>query len=206
MTKVMADTILNKTGACTDSTRPCDGDVESMIFSMNLYSYLRYQIPTSDPNFENVTKLFTPEGVTNRTVDPTMYFYYKQPIYIPNLYSSIRDKLRTAFVPAEASEDQKSKGATRERILMLNINNKMQDLNGKLTRLHNLASGKVKVGTYLVVVALVVFVFAVVLLGLFYAEAQPFIAVLASAARTLANFIWNSALVRLVTFWRKRDE
>jgi hypothetical protein len=129
MSKVIMDTLKMKNGNCTNSTSPCDSDVEKMIFSMNLYSYLRYQIPSSDPNFENVTKLFTPDGVTNRTVDPTMYFYYNQPIYIANLYSSIRERIRSGYIPSRgATEDKEKKAATRERILMLSLNNKMQEV------------------------------------------------------------------------------
>ena len=190
MAKVIVDTLKTKRGNCTDSTKPCDGDVENMIFSMNLYSYLRYQIPTSDPNFENVSKLFTPEGVANRTVDPTMYFYYQQPIYIANLYPSIREKLgSTPFYPPSGSEDAKRTAAgARERIMMLNINNKMQDLNTKLTRLYNLASGKVKVGTYLIMVVLVVLVFCLVLFGLFLPELMPYLPIVIDTVKG----IWHS--------------
>lgn len=197
MTKVISDTLKTKTGDCTNSTSPCDTDVENMIFSMNLYSYLKYQIPSSDPNFENVTKLFTPEGVANRTIDPTLYFYYKQPIYISNLYPAIREKLgSTPFQPSSGSATVKqTAAASRERIMMLNINNKMQDLNTKLTRLHNLASGKVKVGTYLVVVALVVLVFCAVLMVLFLPELMPYLPMIKD---TLAG-IWNS-------IWRPKTE
>lgn len=196
MTKVISDTLKTKTGDCTNSTSPCDTDVENMIFSMNLYSYLKYQIPSSDPNFENVTKLFTPEGVANRTIDPTLYFYYKQPIYISNLYPSIREKLgSTSFQPSSGNATAKqTAAASRERIMMLNINNKMQDLNTKLTRLHNLASGKVKVGTYLVVVALVVLVFCAVLMVLFLPELMPYLPMI---KETLAG-IWHS-------FWRPSE-
>jgi hypothetical protein len=190
MVKVITDTLKTKRGKCTDSTKPCDGDVENMIFSMNLYSFLRYQIPSSDPNFENVTKLFTPEGVTNRTVDPTMYFYYQQPIYIPNLYPTIREKLGSQpFYPPTGTGNEKIQAAgSRERIMMLNINNKMQDLNTKLTRLHNLASGKVKVGTYLIMVALVVLVFCLVLLGLFLPELMPYLPIVIDTIKG----IWRS--------------
>lgn len=190
MTLVIRDHLKNKRGNCTDSTKPCDADVENMIFSMNLYSFLRYQIPSSDPNFENVLKLFTPEGVENRTVDPTMYFYYKQPIYIPNLYPTIREKIGTEpFYPPTGNLSAKQKAAaTRERIMMLNINNKMQDLNTKLTRLHNMASGKVNVGTYLVVVALVVLVFCVVLIALFFPELQPYLPIVWDYIKS----IWHS--------------
>jgi hypothetical protein len=193
MSKVIVDTLKTKRGNCTDSTKPCDGDVENMIFSMNLYSFLRYQIPTSDPNFENVTKLFTPEGVENRTVDPTMYFYYNQPIYIPNLYPSIREQLgSTPFYPPSGTQTAKQQAAgSRERIMMLNINNKMQDLNTKLTRLHNLASGKVKVGTYLIMVALVVLVFCLVLLGLFLPELMPYLPMVMDTIKGIWRSLWN---------------
>jgi hypothetical protein len=193
MSKVISDTLKAKTGNCTNSTSPCDTDVEKMIFSLNLYSFLRYQIPSSDPNFENVTKLFTPDGVANRTIDPTMYFYYNQPVYISNLYPSIREKLgSTPFQSATGNADVKqTNAASRERIMMLNINNKMQDLNTKLTRLHNLASGKVKVGTYLVVVALVVLVFCAVLLALFLPELMPYWPAVKGTILGIWHSIWR---------------
>lgn len=193
MSKVITDTLKTKRGDCTNSTKPCDTDVENMIFSMNLYSFMRYHIPSSDPNFENVTKLFTPDGVTNRTVDPTMYFYYKQPTYIPNLYPSIRDKLgATPFHPPSGSMEAKMTAASsRERIMMLNINNKMQDLNTKLTRMYNLTAGKINVGTYLVVVALVVLVFCLVLFAMFLPEMMPYVPVVWGAVKGIWDSLWH---------------
>lgn len=195
MVLVLNDVLLSKKGAsCTDSTKPCDTEVENMIFSMNLYSFLKYQIPSSDPEFENVLKLFTPEGVENRTVDPTMYFYYKQPVFIPNLYATIRMKLgKTPFYPSGGSAEAKQTAASRrEAIMMLNINNKMQDLNTKLSRLHNLASGKVKVGTYLIVVALVVLVFCAILFFLFLPEIMPYLPIAIHYAQSMWKSIFRS--------------
>ena len=75
--------------------------------------------------------------------------------------------------------------------MMLNINNKMQDLNTKLTRLYNLASGKVSVGTYLVVVALVVLVFCVVLLALFLPDLMPYWPMVKEVLVKIWHFLWR---------------
>lgn len=187
---------------CNDGANPCDTDVENMIFSLNLYSYIRYQIPPSDPNFDKVKMLFQPDGVRNRTVDPILYFYYKQPIYVANLYPSIQERLiarnKDGNVPDPFNSD-----SDRERILMTNINTKMQTLNGLLTRLHNIATGKVNVRTYLIIVASIAFLFSFILIGIFYSELSPFIYMGKELVITLWKFLSNSFVFRALFFWAR---
>lgn len=137
--------------SCMDKMTPCDGDVESMLFTLNMYSFLKMQVPESDPNYDKLSKLFDVDGVNARAVDPTMYFYYKQPAYVTNLYPVMRPKLKKYFgtktgkpVPEDYTEN-----IARERILYVNLNAKMQELNRKLSRMYNIASGKNKVRSYL---------------------------------------------------------
>lgn len=186
---------------CNDSAQPCDTDIENMFFSLNLYSYIRYQIPPSDPNFDKVKSLFEPDGVRNRLVDPIMYFYYKQPIYVANLYPSMQDRLIVRDEKGKEIQNPFEGNTERERILLLNINIKMQELNIMLTRLHNLATGKVNVRTYLIVVALIALLFTFILVGLFYSELSPFFAIAKGAIKTLWEFLQGTIVYKMLFFW-----
>lgn len=179
---------------CTDKMAPCDVDVERMIFTLNFYSYLRFQVPDTDPNYDKISTIFTPEGVQNASVDPTLYFYYKQPIYIPNLYPIMRGRMAKFFgkpTGKKAPNDFKA-NPVRERILMVNLNSKMQELNTKLARLYNLATGKQKIRGYLFAYLFYVLLFALVLFGLYYQEARPYAALVWQKIKSLFTTVRNA--------------
>lgn len=170
---------------CNDKMAPCDGDVESMMFSLNLYSYLKMQVPESDPNYDKISRMFDPDGVNARDVDPTMYFYYKQSTYVPNLYPIMRTRIKKYFgepTGKKAPADFKL-NPVRERIFLVNLNNKMQELNAKLSRMYNITSGKNKVRGYILTYTFYVIMFATVLVGMYYQEAKPYIQIAKDAIK-----------------------
>jgi hypothetical protein len=181
--------------ACMDKMSPCDGDVESMLFTLNIYSYLRMQVPDSDPNYDKIRLMFDVDGINSRSVDPTMYFYYKQPTYIPNLYPVLRKSLKKYFgtPTGKPAPNDYTENTVRERIFLVNVSNKMQDLNSKLSRMYNLATGKNKVRGYLFTYLLYVSLFAAILIGMFFTEAKPYLLMVWAAWERFWGFTKDKA-------------
>lgn len=184
--------------SCTDKLQPCDTDVERMLFTLNLYSYLKVQVPDSDPNYDKIRRLFEVDGVNNQDVDPTLYFYYKQPTYITNLYPIMRERLKKFFgtPTGKKAPNDYTLNPVRERIFLVSLNNKMQDLNSKLTRMYNLATGKNKVRGYLFTYLFYVLFFALILIFMFFQEAKPFL-VLAKEAISKALGYTGAAISKV---------
>jgi cbb3-type cytochrome oxidase subunit 3 len=158
--------------SCTDKLNPCDADIENMIFTLNLYSYLKVQVPDSDPNFDKIRRMFEVDGIQNREVDPAMYFYYKQPTYITNLYPVMRTRMQKYFGTPTGKDDDFTPNPTRESIFTVNLANKMQDLNARLSALYNMATGKNKVVGYLFLYLFNVLFFGLILAFVFWPETK----------------------------------
>jgi hypothetical protein len=88
-------------------------------------------------------EMFSVDGMQKQKVDPTLLLQYKRPVFMPNLYPTIRDKL------------QKSMTKEAERAFLKDFGGIMKDLNKKLVRIQNISEGKKSVFTYLFKVFLV---------------------------------------------------
>jgi hypothetical protein len=126
-----------------ETTRPDAKTLQSsdytaarMIFALNLYTYFHYEIPEGDPASDEIRKMFSADGLRTQKVDPAMYFYYKKPIYITNMYPSLRKDLKQAL-------------GARERAFVQHVAIMMRDLNRRLARLQLISSGKKKIDDYL---------------------------------------------------------
>lgn len=193
----MITSIMNKiktknTMYCQDPLSYCDGEVDKMLFTLNLYTYLKSVIPESDPNFQKVRDLFTLEGIESREIDPPLFMYYKQPVYIPNIYSSLRSRVSGAFLNPKGEFDMK-----REQLFISNLNRKMQDLNMKLSWMFNMPIAKKKVVTYLVTFFLFCVLISVGLFAVYYPDIKQYI----PTVKAILLKIW-----RRIAFWRPRDE
>jgi hypothetical protein len=98
-----------------------------------------------------------------------MYLYYKQPIYVPNIYPSVRDRLQPLL------ED-------RERQFVKDLSKTMRELNRQLAALQNISSGKKAVRSYLWNVFLMVLLFVGILIGLYRTEAMPYLQMIKGGA------------------------
>lgn len=132
-----------------------------MLFTVNLYTYFNYEIPEGEPAYEELRGMFSREGFQRQTVDPTMYFYYKRPIYVPNIYPIIRERLRDVL-------------GRRERMFLAEVSRMMRELNRRLSRLQTISDGKKNVNSYIKRSFALLAVFLAIILGLFYEEARPY--------------------------------
>lgn len=125
--------------------------LRKMMFTYNVYSYFSSQIPESDPNYDTLTAMFSTDGMQKQKVDPTLLLHYKRPIYIPNLYPSIRNKI------------SKSMTKVNERAFLRDFGAAMKTLNKKLVRVQNISEGKSSVLWYMLKVLLVTILMTIVI-------------------------------------------
>jgi hypothetical protein len=150
----------NNRNNCSTSTSTCDIEVEKMIFTVSLYSYLVDQIPEVDSNYEKVNAIFTVDNIQHSTIDIPSYFYYKQSLYIPNIYTTI----------------QNSNGANlftdtnRETVFMKQLKIAFETINKKLARLQTISRGKQEIRKYIIRFSVVATIFLIVLVALFFME------------------------------------
>lgn len=124
-------------------------DAARMIFSLNLYTYYQYEIPENDVVWEDLRVMFSPTGAQNQTIDPTLYFYYKKPIYVTNMYPSLRKDLSPLL-------------GEGERSFVREISKMMRQLNLRLSRLQEISGGKKELFDYLKKVFILALVFLVI--------------------------------------------
>ena len=153
----------NNRNNCTSPTSNCDVEVQRMIFTISLYSYLNEQIPESDPNYETIKQIFTIENIRKRTIDPTLYFYYKQPIYIPSMYSSLQELNGKPFFTDSA----------RESVFFTALTTLFQTCNKKFAQIQTLSNGKNKIANYLIIFAVIVTIFVGIFIGIYYNDLKP---------------------------------
>ena len=153
----------NNRNNCTSPTSNCDLEVQKMIFTISLYSYLNEQIPEADPNYETIKHIFTIDNINKRSIDPTQYFYYKQPIYIPNMYSSLQDINGKPFFTDPG----------REHVFFTGLTILFQTCNKKFARIQTISSGKQKIANYLIIFACIVTIFLGIFIGIYYNDLKP---------------------------------
>jgi hypothetical protein len=192
----------NNRNNCGDPTANCDIEVERMIFTLSLYSFLQDQIPEADDNYQTIQTIFTVENIQNPKIDPTIYFYYKQPIYIPNLFSTIQDiyngtttnssgdeaspspssNVANAVVQAATSNNGGGGGGSlftdpdRELIFITQLTTMLQTANKKLARLQSIAQGKETLFKYMIVFAIMATFIAIAFGALYYPDLKKILA------------------------------
>lgn len=126
--------------------------LKKMMFTYNLYAFFTSQISDTDPNWDLLMQMFSIEGIQKQKVDPTMLLQYKRPVFIANLYPSMRNKLSGKL----------SKAA--ERAFLKEIGGTMKELNKQLVRIQNIGDGKKSVLSYILKVLLVTTLMSLVIL------------------------------------------
>ena len=154
-----------------------------LIFTFNLYSFFRYQIPEGDPGFEDIRTIFSSLGLKNKRIEPGMYLYYKQPVYVSNLYPNLRPQLKELI-------------GLRERAFVKEISRNMRELNRQMSAIQDISSGKKAVRNYLLSIFLLCALFIAVLVGVFYSEAKPYLEMLAAMILRLWGVVY-SVLLRM---------
>lgn len=130
-------------------------DAARMIFTLNLYTYYQYEIPEGDVVWDDLRGLFTPSGVQNQTIDPTLFFYYKKPIYVTNMYPSLRKDIAPLL-------------GEGERPFVREISKMMRQLNLRLSRLQEISGGKTKLFDYLKKVFIIALIFLIIVTVIYF--------------------------------------
>jgi hypothetical protein len=133
--------------------------LQKMLFTYNIYLYYTSQITESDPNWDVMNSMFTPLTIQRQSVDPTLLFQYKRPVFVPNLYPTLRDRLKSSFVGRNGKYD-----ASIERAFLRNFGINMRTLNKKLVRIQNISDGKTSMFGYLMKVFFVSILMSCVIL------------------------------------------
>lgn len=148
----------NNRNDCTSPVSNCDGEVQRMVFTISLFSFYKDQVPEADPNYQTVISIFSPENIQSEKIDPTLYFYYKQAIYIPNIYSTLQD----------LNGDKFFTDPERESIFMSGLNTLLQTANKKLAILQTISNGKKSILNYILVFATTVTLFMGIFIAIYY--------------------------------------
>jgi len=176
----------NNRNNCTSPTSNCDAEVQRMIFTSSLYSYLNEQIPEADPNYETIKQIFTIDNIRKRAIDPTQYFYYKQPIYIPTMYSSLQEINGKPFFTDTA----------RESVFFTGLTTLFQTCNKKFARIQTISNGKNKIANYLIMFAVIVTVFLGIFIGIYYNDLKPVLEWLKTFLKSLYDKIFSKTEVQ----------
>lgn len=136
-----------------------------MIFTISLYNYYKSNISENDEVFEEIRKIFTIREIKLQQIDPIKYFYYKQNVFIPNMYVVMKDLLKRSpiFTVNGIYKDLK------ERSFRIMVNSRILDLNRNLLQLLKLPKKKTQLLFYLIITLLISFIF-LAMVGSMYKE------------------------------------
>lgn len=152
-----------------DSVCSNDEEVMKMIFTYSLYSYFKYIIPETDKAYYDIMSLFTIDNITNtKLVDPTKYFYYKESIYVSNIYDYMKadligsEETPLAFVKRENNIDKFD--SARARRFENNLGNIFLKLNEKLNKIYNLPNSSNAIYKYIIIYFVFVVLITIIIL------------------------------------------
>jgi len=165
------------TASCSSPTANCDIEVEKMVFTISLYSYLNHQVPESDVNYDTIRSIFTVNNIQHAKIDPTNYFYYKQPLYIPNMFSTLQN---SNGIPLFTN-------AERELIFLNKLTTLFQTANKKLARLQTIMKGKHTLLKYIILFAIATSVIICVFIVLYYNDIKTLLSSLYSKIPSLTK-------------------
>jgi hypothetical protein len=135
-------------------------NLNKLMFTLNIFTFFKTQIPESDPNMETMLQMFTFDNIKNQKIDPSTLFYYKKPLYVPNIYPSIQSQLSTV-------------SGYDEQTFMRLLGSTMEELNRRLVKFNELPKGKSSLGKYIVKAGITGFVLLVLLIVILLAVFAP---------------------------------
>lgn len=171
----------DNTNTCDAGETPCQSDleVEKMVFTYCLYNYFKYLIPENDDSYHDVMKLFDIDNIKHsRTVDPTNFFFYKQSLFVSNIYTSMRNDI--IGPPSNPRAFLRTSGTrtifdvNREKAFINRLNHKLERLNIQLSNLYSLPKGKQLLWIYMVSFCVYTFALFVLIIVLDWAELGPY--------------------------------
>jgi len=126
-----------------------------MIFTLSLYNYFKSNVSENDEDYENIRKIFTIREIKLQQIDPIKYFYYKQNVFIPNMYIIIRNNIK----PVALLNNKGKIDEAKENAFKLLLNNRILEVNRGVLKLLKLPSKKTKLLVYLLIILILSFLF-----------------------------------------------
>ena len=151
----------NGNATCGATTSNCDVEIQKMIFTVSLYTYYKDTIPESDPRYTTMLQIFTPSNIHTKTIDPTTYFYYKQSVYIENMYDTLKNENCGNGAPLSFTDPN------RESVFITNLSNTFQTLNKSLIKLQTINEPKKHIRDYILQFGVITTFMFLVLIAIF---------------------------------------
>ena len=134
-----------------------------MVFTISLYNYYKSNISENDEIFEEIRKIFTIREIKLQQIDPIKYFYYKQNVFIPNMYVVMKDFLNKSPILTVKGRWNE----LEERSFRIMINARILDLNRNLLQLLKLSKKKTQLLFYLLITLFLSFIFIAMIAGMY---------------------------------------
>lgn len=155
-----------------------------MIFTLSLYNYYKSNVSENDEDFEDIRKIFTIREIKLQQIDPVKYFYYKQNVFIPNMYVIIKNNIK----PLALLNDKGRLDDAKENAFKLLVNNRILEVNRGVLKLLKLPSKKTKLLVYLLVILFI---------------SMLFIGIYAYMYKEQVGAAWQSLYPILQSIWNK---
>jgi hypothetical protein len=126
-----------------------------MIFTLSLYNYYKSNVSENAEDYEDIRKIFTIREIKLQQIDPIKYFYYKQNVFIPNMYVILKNNIK----PLALLDDKGRIDNAKENAFKLLVNNRILEVNRGILKLLKLPSKKTKLLVYLLVILFIALLF-----------------------------------------------
>ena len=164
-----------------------------MIFTVSLYNYYKTNVSENDEVFEEIRKIFTIKEIKSQQIDPIQYFYYKQNVFIPNMYVVLKDYLIKSPILTNNGvwkEDE-------ERNFKILVNTRILDLNRNLLQMLKLPKKKTELLMYLLLVLFLSFIFLAMIGGMYKDQ----LVVVWTTVQPILQTIW----IKITSLFRKSE-
>lgn len=132
--------------------------LSKMIFTLSLFEYMTSNIKKGTDEYNEIIKIFTEDQIKIRSISPVDYFYYKQNVFIPNMYTKIKDDVKPNALTINNSID-----IEKENNFNYTLNNRINSINNKLLKLLKMSSVKSNLLIYILIMLLVSIIVLVIL-------------------------------------------
>jgi hypothetical protein len=164
-----------------------------MIFTVSLYNYYKSNVSENDEVFEEIRKIFTIKEIKSQQIDPVQYFYYKQNVFIPNMYVVLKDYLIKS--PILTSNGQWKED--EERNFKIMVNSRILDLNRNLLQMLKLPKKKTQLLMYLLLVLFLSFIFLAMIGGMYKDQ----LIIVWTTVQPILQSIW----IKITSLFRKSE-
>lgn len=156
--------------------------LSKMIFTLSLYEYMLSNIKKDSDEYPEIKKIFTIDQIKIRSIYPTDYFYYKQNIYIPNMYIVIKDDLKPKALLVNNVIDLQKEYSFNNL-----LNNRISNINNKFLKILKLPKINSELLVYLLILLTISLIIIMILTILYINPIIEFIKKIIDFLKNLKN-------------------